>query len=266
MKEVDKKFFFGDKELSREFVTSRSLSDVEEFVKKMAKREQIDDPSQEQVREITRRYQEFYVDSIQRAFCLSDKSMMDLHKEFNDVADKMLSILQVNEGKDKNIFDANKKYLETYPYLYFSVVPRQVIQSRLADKTVEENKTLRDNLSTLSESIGDLVKKLSDIQTSIGIPPIARSVFGAIPDPISVQYDTIFDKYRRQMDTYYKIVSTLRDGDPDIYSDFLLHPLGQLQVFIDKGVKFASKEELENLSVFIKGVNASSSAEFVVPE
>ncbi|CAN0489038.1 unnamed protein product, partial [Scytosiphon promiscuus] len=57
----------------------------------------------------------------------------------------------------------------------------------------------------ISQSERELVKKISEIDTSYGVPPIARSVFEAIPDPISVQYDTKFGKYKEDMDTFYKI-------------------------------------------------------------
>jgi len=260
--------FFGDKELSREFITSRTVSDVHNFVKKMSKQ----DPTEQQVKDITNRYQEFYINSLQKAFGLSDGSMMELHLEFKDISDKMLRILKVNEGKDPDIFDQNKKYLETYPYLYFSVVPRQIIQSRLADKAVKENRMLRANISSISQSVGELVKKISEIETSYGVPPIARSVFEAIPDPISVQYDTKFGKYKDDMDTFYKISSYLRSQNSKSHSDFLMNPVRQIKVFIDKGVSFATKDELESLKLFITGINNSSKKsssnliDFVVPE
>ena len=272
-----KSAFFGDRELTRDFITSRTVSDVENFVKTMSKHNKVRDPGV--VKDITKRYQEFYIDSLQRAFGLNDKSMKELHSEFNDVANNMLKTLKVNEGRDPEIFRNNKKYLETYPYLYFSVVPRQIIQSRLADKTVQENRMLRSELSSVSKMVGELVKKIADIEVSYGIPPIARSVFEAIPDPISAQYDKQFEKYRDDLDVYHKINTFLKDNDSLTHSNFLMKPLEQIQLFINNGVKFATREEMERLSEFIKHINTDMSGteknqkqsssnliDFVVPE
>ena len=269
MEKSMKSAFFGDKELSREFITSRTVSDVENFVKKMSSSGKSDE---RQVKDITERYQEFYIDSLQRAFGLSDESMKQLHSEFRDVSNKMLKVLKVNEGRDPDLFENNKKYLETYPYLYFSVVPRQIIQSRLADKTVQENRMLRSDLMSVSKSVGELVKQISDISMSYGIPPIARSIFDAIPDPISAQYDKQFQKNKEDMDVYYKISNFLKENDSLKHSDFLMNPLVQIQLFIDEKVGFANRDELERLSMFIRGINSGapgSSAnliKFVVPE
>ena len=277
MKKTLKSAFFGDRELTRDFITSRTISDVENFVKTMSKHEKVRDPGV--VKNITKRYQEFYIDGLQKAFGLTDKSMAELHSEFNDIANKMLKTLKVNEGRDTKIFENNKKYLETYPYLYFSVVPRQIIQSRLADKTVQENRMLRSELSSISEIVGELVKKIADIKVSYGIPPIARSVFEAIPDPLSAQYDKQFEKYRDDLDVYYKINNFLKNEDSLMHSNFLMKPLEQIQSFIDDGVKFATREEMESLSEFIKDINTGTNTgentkpsstvnliDFVVPE
>ena len=47
MEKSMKSAFFGDKELSREFITSRTVSDVENFVKKMSSSGKSDEHSRE---------------------------------------------------------------------------------------------------------------------------------------------------------------------------------------------------------------------------
>lgn len=243
---------FGDKELSREFITSRNLDDLKQLIGHVVRRDGNPAPTERQVQDITNRYQNHYLDHLQRSFGLTNENMEDLHEEFRGIANNILQLIRDNEGRDPSIFEANTRFMETYPYLYFSVIPRQIIESRLTAKCVEQNKILHAKIAHMSETIGGLVKQFAEIEIASGIPPITRSVFESIPDPLSVQYDTRFQKYSGYMDTYHKISAHFLERNDGSHSKFITNPFEQLELLSRDNSAVASREEIQSLSMFLK--------------
>lgn len=197
-----------------------------EFLLSMAQSSGIPPPSEEDMQKITERYQNTYVARLRSQYGFTDETMMQLHEEFGHMSVSILDTLKADD-KFKDEHDFYKKYLETYPYLYFSVIPREVIESRLAAKCVEENAMLRRKLAEMNHCVGDLVHRVSELQTMAGIPPIAKLVFSSIPDPLIARDSEKYKSYSRDLDTYHAVYTHLI-GDPmhkQKLEKFLIEPV-----------------------------------------
>lgn len=230
-----------------------------EFLLSMAEASGIPPPSDEDIQKITERYQNTYVARLKSQYGFTDQTMMQLHEEFGHMSAAILDTLK-EDDKFKDEHDFYKKYLETYPYLYFSVVPREVIESRLAAKCVEENVMLRRKLAEMNHCVGDLVHRVSELQVMAGIPPIAKLVFSSIPDPLVARDSEQYKTYSRDLETYHSVYTYL-SGDPgrkEQFDKFLIEPVVALRGLggTDLEAIHVSGDSRDNLIRMIAGLTA----------
>jgi len=214
-------------------------------------------PSQEDLDKITERYQNTYIAQMKRQYGFTDSTMMQLHSEFQIMSTSILSTIENDEafGEEYGFY---KKYLETYPYLYFSLIPREVIESRLAAKCVEENSILRIKLAEMNKSLGDLINCVSVMQEQMAIPPIAKVVFESIPDPHAASKGDYHEKYGNGIDIYHSIFVHLKKRDPERLSRFLLAPTSVLSEMSSDDVTTMNldKNDISTLLEMLSGLTA----------
>jgi len=195
-----------------------------DFLTGMAKANNVDPPSEDEIKQIAQRYQND-IARMKSTYGFTDATMMSLHEEFAHMSEAILETLK-NDPTFKDQLEVYQKYLRTYPYLYFSLIPREVLESRLAAKCVEDNMQLRIKLAKMNKCLSDLVHQISDLQEMAGIPPIAKVVFAAIPDPIIASESDEYKKYSGEVDTYHQIFEFFnKQENKDKFQQFLISPV-----------------------------------------
>lgn len=148
-------------------------------------------------------YQQKYVDNFQKKYGFDDGELKTLRNEFSEITDHITGLIP-----DGDLRVMYKKYVESYPHMYLSMIPREALQSKLAVKCVRENKTLRDEVQKMSACVTTLVQSLSKLQMAAGVPPIVSLMFESMPDPLTAITDPMYNSYNEAIKTYHTITSS----------------------------------------------------------
>lgn len=159
-----------------------------------------------QMREVAEKYYEKYIKDFNRKYGFSEPQITELVEEFNLVTGEICNLIP-----DEKMRDMYKKYIESYPTMYLSMIPAEALQTKLAVKCVTENKALRTKIEEMSSCVSSLVRNLTDLQISAGIPPIVNLMFESMPDPLTAMTDPMYQKYNDAIVTYHKL---LQDESP----------------------------------------------------
>lgn len=209
------------------------------------------------MRKIADRYYEQYIKDFNRKYGFSDKQIETLVDEFKTVTEQICKLIP-----DKKMRDMYKKYIESYPTMYLSMIPAEALQTKLAVKCVTENNVLRTKIESMSKCVSTLVRNLTDLQISAGIPPIVNLMFESMPDPLTAMTDPLYHKYNKGIGTYHALLDdtevdqTLErlDGNkntldiegkpgPGLENETLLRmePVSYLKGLLKKGGKHTTK-------------------------
>ena len=194
---------------------------------------------------VAAKYYEKYIKNFNRKYGFSEQQTKDLVKEFEEVTEQITRLIP-----DEGMRNMYKKYIESYPTMYLSMIPAEALQTKLAVKCVTENRNLRKKIEQMSSCVSTLVRNLTDLQISAGIPPIVNLMFESMPDPLTAMTDPMYHKYNDAIVTYHKLLqdkgTKVNDSDfprlpgvgPDTqpittYADFLrLEPVHFLENLI----------------------------------
>ena len=144
-------------------------------------------PSDKQIQKIIELHE------IRTVGVLTDNEIIDLYKKVKIEINGILDLIS-EEDYDKNYYN---QYFQTYPMLYFSIIPRHVIKSRM-----------NNNRSDILENI-----------------------FLSIPNPINIQ-DPSYSYLHEDMETYHKIYLILeKETDHINLHKFILSPIQFLESF-----------------------------------
>lgn len=165
---------------------------------------------QKQMRKVAERYYEKYIKDFNRKYGFKPDQIEDLVTEFKTVTDEIAKLIP-----DPEMQSMYRKYIDSYPTMYLSMIPVEALQTKLAVKCVTENKVLREKIEEMSACVSSLVKNLTELQISAGIPPIVNLMFESMPDPLTAMTDPMYHKYNDAITTYHKLLK--KDGDqPDV--------------------------------------------------
>ena len=187
-------------------------------------------------------YQQTYVNNFRDKYGFSDSELNDLKLEFTKITDHITGLIP--DGELQTMY---KKYVESYPHMYLSMIPREALQSKLAVKCVRENKVLRDEVASMSKCVTSLVQSLSKLQMAAGVPPIVNLMFESMPDPLTAITDPMYNSYNEAIKTYHALssagtISFTKENVPyttDLGSALLSNPVDTLKDFqlaADQGV------------------------------
>ena len=158
-----------------------------------------------QMQAIAEKYYEKYIKDFNKKYGFSDAQISDLVDEFNVVTEEICRLIP-----DEKMQDMYRKYINSYPTMYLSMIPQEALQTKLAVKCVTENQNLRAKVETMSKSVSSLVANLTDLQISAGIPPIVNLMFESMPDPLTAMTDPMYHKYNESIVTYHKLLRDTR--------------------------------------------------------
>lgn len=182
-------------------------------------------PGQEEtVHSVATVYREKYMRKLKNKYGFGEEDLKNVKLEFEEVSARLVAIIEKNGKGDTEVY---RKYLQTYPYMFFDAVPDHVLESRLAFHAMQENKKLRLQVTQMSQTVGLLINDLAALQTTLQLPPIAKAVFEHLPDPLEAMSGDVFLKYKSGMDIYHVIFTQLENNTP-IFEKFLL----SLQAFL----------------------------------
>ncbi|CAN0562026.1 unnamed protein product, partial [Ectocarpus sp. 12 AP-2014] len=150
---------------------------------------------------VAERYYEKYIKDFNRKYGFTEPQINELVEEFNEVTDEIKRLIP-----DEKMREMYAKYIESYPTMYLSMIPAEALQTKLAVKCVSDNKALRDKIETMSTAVSSLVRNLTDLQISAGIPPIVNLMFESMPDPLTAMTDPMYQKYNDAIVTYHKLL------------------------------------------------------------
>lgn len=187
--------------------------------------------------EVAAQYQKKYVDDFIKRYGFDEDQIKLLEKDFTTITDEVTRLIP--DGDMRKMYE---KYVKSYPHMYLSMIPREALQSKLAVKCVEENRNLRDQIHEMSKCVSVLVKGLSNLQMSAGVPPIVNLMFESMPDPLTSITDPMYSSYNDAITTYHALLdSTVGDK---LRSD----PNGAIKDALNNGVSmnnFTAKSEEE---------------------
>ena len=91
--------------------------------------------------------------------------------------------------------------------------PPTALQSKLAVKCVTENRELRGQIEEMSKCVSVLVRGLSKLQMSAGVPPIVNLMFESMPDPLTSITDPMYSSYNDAITTYHALLGITTSPD-----------------------------------------------------
>lgn len=179
-------------------------------------------------------YQKNYVDNFQRKYGFSSDDLTELRDEFKTITDHITGLIP--DGELQTMY---RKYVESYPHMYLSMIPKEALQSKLAVKCVRENKTLRNEVASMSKCVTSLVQSLSKLQMAAGVPPIVNLMFESMPDPLTAITDPMYNSYNEAIKTYHALSgsslgTTMEDADGTVIfakDGILSNPVAALSAF-----------------------------------
>lgn len=157
------------------------------------------------MQEIAEKYYEKYIKDFNKKYGFTDEQITSLVEEFNEVTEEICRLIPDEEMK--NMY---RKYIESYPTMYLSMIPQEALQTKLAVKCVAENTNLRKKVEAMSSCVSSLVRNLTDLQISAGIPPIVNLMFESMPDPLTAITDPMYHQYNDSIVVYHKLLSDER--------------------------------------------------------
>ena len=165
-------------------------------------------------------YQQNYVDNFQRKYGFNDDDLKELRNEFALITDHITGLIP--DGELRTMY---KKYVESYPHMYLSMIPAEALQSKLAVKCHRDNLKLRKEVQDMSKCVTTLVQSLSKLQMAAGVPPIVNLMFESMPDPLTAITDPMYNAYNEAIKTYHFIADKTQDFGR--YSTFKLDSSGK---------------------------------------
>lgn len=93
------------------------------------------------MREVAEKYYEKYIKDFNKKYGFTEPQIKELVKEFNEVTDEICRLIP-----DQAMQDMYRKYIESYPTMYLSMIPAEALQTKLAVKCVTENGVLRKKI------------------------------------------------------------------------------------------------------------------------
>ncbi|CAM9102074.1 unnamed protein product [Ectocarpus sp. 12 AP-2014] len=166
-----------------------------------------------QMREVADYYYAKYIKDFNRKYGFSEEQIKDLIEEFEIVTGEISRLIP-----DEQMREMYEKYIESYPTMYLSMIPAEALQTKLAVRCVTENGVLRKKIEDMSSCVSSLVKNLTDLQISAGIPPIVNLMFESMPDPLTAITDPMYHKYNDAIVTYHKL---LKDEDETLPPNYV---------------------------------------------
>lgn len=151
--------------------------------------------------EIAENYYAKYIKDFNKKYGFKDEDIKTLVSEFEEVTEEICNLIP-----DKAMKDMYRKYIQSYPTMYLSMIPAEALQTKLAVKCVSDNNNLRKKVEEMSSCVSSLVKNLTELQISAGIPPIVNLMFESMPDPLTAMTDPMYHKYNDSIVTYHKLL------------------------------------------------------------
>ena len=167
---------------------------------------QIKMEEQKQMQKVAEEYQKTYVKQFQDRYGFQEDQLKDIRGDFDKITGHILELLPT--GDMKTMYE---KYIKSYPNLFFSIIPPEALQARLAAKCESDNRTLRTKVADMSKCVSTLVKNLSDLQVAAGIPPIVNLMFESMPDPLTAITDPMYSSYNQSISVYHKLSTHFTD-------------------------------------------------------
>lgn len=150
--------------------------------------------------EVAQKYQDKYVQNFKDRYGFKEGDLDTLKEEFNDITKHITELIP-----DEDLKTMYKKYVQSYPHMYLSMIPPEALQAKLAVKCHHDNIKLRAEVTEMSKCVTTLVKSLSKLQMASGVPPIVSLMFESMPDPLTAITDPMYSTYNDAITTYHKL-------------------------------------------------------------
>jgi hypothetical protein len=157
----------------------------------------------EKMNEVAMKYQEKYIKDFQTKYGFSEPQLGELRNEFEQITKHITELIP--DGELRTMY---KKYVESYPNMFLSMIPREALQAKLAVKCWEDNRVLRNEVAEMSKCVTTLVKSLSKLQMASGVPPIVSLMFESMPDPLTAITDPMYSSYNNAINTYHQLTGS----------------------------------------------------------
>ncbi|CAN0511284.1 unnamed protein product, partial [Phaeothamnion confervicola] len=93
-------------------------------------------------------------------------------------------------------------FLKTYPDMFLTMIPREILELKLNEKCREQNRILRQVIPEISTKIVDIMKELARVQEALGVSPLVSTVLGDMPDPLALMTNPQYEPYKKAMEVF----------------------------------------------------------------
>jgi len=131
-----------------------------------------------EMNEVAQKYQDKYVQNFKDRYGFKEGDLDTLKEEFNDITKHITELIP-----DEDLKTMYKKYVQSYPHMYLSMIPPEALQA------------IRAEVTEMSKCVTTLVKSLSKLQMASGVPPIVSLMFESMPDPLTAITDPMYSTY-----------------------------------------------------------------------
>jgi len=191
--------------------------------------------------EVAQKYQDKYVQNFKDRYGFKDGDLDTLKDEFKEITDHITGLIP-----DEDLKAMYKKYVQSYPHMYLSMIPPEALQAKL-----------RGEVAEMSKCVTSLVKSLSKLQMAAGVPPIVSLMFESMPDPLTAITDPMYSTYNDAIIQSGQTDSTT--GQPILASALLLSKPGEaLDIFENNLPSGISSDEIKALRNVISNMGSSS--------
>jgi len=141
---------------------------------------------------------EAYLQRFAKYYQFDDIELREFELDFNKVK-KIIQDMIPPGDENKAVRDMYDQFLSSYPEMYLSMIPREVLQAKLSEKCQKQNNTLRQSIPAISERIVEIMRELARLQEELGVSPLVSTVMGDMPDPIALMTNPQYAPYKAAM-------------------------------------------------------------------
>jgi len=164
---------------------------------------------------------EAYLQRFAKYYQFDDIELQEFERDFNKVKTIIQDMIPPGD-ENKAVRDMYDQFLSSYPEMYLSMIPREVLQAKLSEKCQKQNTILRESIPAISERIVEIMRELARLQEELGVSPLVSTVMGDMPDPIALMTNPQYAPYKNAMAVFQAMrkhaesnngMETVRDPD-----------------------------------------------------
>ena len=161
---------------------------------------------------------EAYMNTFEKYYKFTNPELQTFKGQFDEVKETIMKMIPDGNEDLKKLYSG---FLSTYPDMWMTMIPKEILQAKLSQKCGEQNNELRQAIPRISQMIVEIMRELARLQETLGVTPIVQTVLGDMPDPIALMTNPQYAPYKTAMAVFQaaKDWATAIDAEGKIQTD-----------------------------------------------